>query len=193
MHNWLENVATSDVLVIIDGTNNDFISIVIALFTSRSIYLIICTSFERPIPDFEVNENYYSEIKFTMSSWTYEEYKSAQGADVLNMTLNEMNERYFYAGGCIRLLFWEINKTIKYLNCNLTRVAASGDFSELFSGRIGYSSKADVNNLTSVHTLFDETITSVVMKSIRPREGARLSFIDQARRSRHLTPPGTTG
>ena len=84
---------------------------------------------------------------FDMNSWTLEEYRSAFVAGVFtgNISTNEeLNARYFYGGGSIRLLLMTEAECIKAISLAMDKISNANELSQ---GLTGKSSNQAINTL----------------------------------------------
>jgi hypothetical protein len=156
---WLRTKVTSDDYVFVDGTNKEFIDSVYTTCSKVLSKLYVCTSFQA-MKHSDENRDIYASCTFVVPSWTKEEYMEAITKNCLSISMNELEEKYYFAGGCIRRMSYPINEIIKRIDTDIKRVS---DVSILLRGYIGDSSQDQVNSLMNVvmksDTDYETTVT----------------------------------
>ena len=101
-------------LIVLDGNLPDLIPVVFAALRGYpGVRLISCTNFQAiPTAGRSEHENYI------VDSWTKEELQRAvdKKALVLDPSVESLDEAYFYAGGCARMMQWPVQKTMQLLD-----------------------------------------------------------------------------
>jgi hypothetical protein len=115
---------------------------------------------------------------YNVDSWKFEEYSDGFERRVLSKLAKdkeELIEKYYYAGGNIRLM-WEPTVIVKEIID--TKMKTVGNFESLLRRQIGESSSSAVNTLTQ--SFDDECIplSKYVMDCLSKRVG--LAFVEQA-------------
>ena len=145
---WLaENIASTD-HVFVDGTDSSFI---LAVYSSCARFdikckLTVCTSFQALR---QTDENYmtYKGSKFILTSWSLEEYRNALESNSLDIPIGELSERYYFAGGSIRLFLLPTDEIVPIIDSHIDRIE---NISSLLKGYISDSSQTNVNSLMNV-------------------------------------------
>eukprot|EP01041_Mallomonas_annulata_P001048 gene1048-2056_t len=121
--------------------------------------LIICTSFQ----SVWIKGSYIiPNSTFQMCSWTWDEYINAIDSDALRVGV-DFKEKYFYSGGNIRMMSYDVEEIKKYLDNHIIKVK---DFSALLSGHIGYASESASNSLMAIYKLDSEPISILISEYV---------------------------
>eukprot|EP01041_Mallomonas_annulata_P014296 gene14296-30421_t len=151
-------------LVVVNGSFSEdfFYSICNTKIYHPKISLIICTSFQT----MNVKPRYALRLCcewFTMCSWQYEEYKSAEYSGALKFEEEDIQDRYYYAGGNIRLMNDTIIKIKATLDQHLSEV---DNISYLLSGSVGYSSESAKDSPIAIFYEGSNFVTSVLSQYV---------------------------
>lgn len=91
--------------------------------------------------------------QFVVDSWKLDEYNDAfdKGALVLAdpTPMTDVDEMFFYAGGCFRMMQWPLSCVIATLNTKMSEVPSKSDLIE--ARGVGDGSKAAVNSLLGIY------------------------------------------
>eukprot|EP01041_Mallomonas_annulata_P009507 gene9507-19756_t len=182
--NWLRPILNSETidLLVVDGLfpNAFFTSMCNSKIWKQCQSLIICSSFQavKIKQDDELSFN-----TFEMCSWTYGEYKKAIKSKAL-IKGDDFKERYYYAGGSIRLMKWNIGKVKRTLDRHLSKVQ---DFSTLLSGHVGYSAESFVNSLMAVFRKCSESVSTFLSEYVTKQLTSKCT-VDAINRCRLILP-----
>lgn len=168
-------------LIVLDG---DLASVIQMTYRSMprgknlNVTLITCTSFQA---FGKISQEAYFELvepeRFQMDSWSEPEYKAAieNGAITLpeGVTLEEI---YFYAGGCVRLLQLPVQQIINFLTTKLLGVP---NYDLLLSGAVGTQSANAVNSLIAIFGKSSTILSQYVARSLA--DSLSDEFVEKAR------------
>jgi hypothetical protein len=145
-----------------------------------NVILITCTSFQTPGKmSQEATLKLPPRAKFTMDSWTEEEYEGAFKAGAIQLPPNStsLSERFYYAGGSIRLFLMPPEATIFFLRERITQVTDMGKL--LGEGGVGEASDAAVNSIMAIYGQKSTILSEFVSKLLSGR--VSINFIGRAR------------
>eukprot|EP01041_Mallomonas_annulata_P008270 gene8270-17018_t len=161
----VENERNGMDMVVVDGLfpEHFFISMCNIKIYNPEISLFICTSFQA----LTINQRFAGKMDFewyTMCSWTFAEYESAvKSKAILVATIDLLKEKYFYSGGSIRLMNFNIDITKLILDCHLSKVS---NMSFLLSGNVGNSSESATNSLIAVFRNGPKMVSTVLSEYV---------------------------
>lgn len=143
----LNNIPSpDDNIVVFDGALDDLKDyFAICAMKHKNCSVIACTSYAGG----HYNTETLSLLKFRMfhmSSWTYEEYDNARGAGVINFSVEELKERYFYGGGSFRYVMLDPEILLQSIAASMATV---NNYSLLLNGLQGCGVQSAVNSLMS--------------------------------------------
>jgi hypothetical protein len=174
-------------IVVLDGFTDAFQNIFRRILSIKEYIIIGCTSFSADkgfnTSDYAEMQSVYGKVlvRFTMDSWLFEEYcQILNKTDIFQNTINngeELGERYFYAGGSIRLLIdFSQNDTMSMLNRSFEKVQ---NYSTFFNGITGSYSKDSVNTVMQRHNGKTTPLSNYIVR--RLVEKVDMAFIEMAK------------
>jgi hypothetical protein len=101
-------------------------------------------------------------------SWTWDQYEAAHEAGVFGeVELEDLREKFYYCGGCIRFMVRELNNVVRFFARKLKEL---DDKSVLLGGLGGALSAAAVNSLVSVRPFEEATDMTYVVSQYVSRQ-----------------------
>jgi len=138
-------------ILIFDAVRDSMKNLVLkAIRKFEDAVIVACTSYQSGSINQELWAKYETIFNFdyTVYSWTWDQYEAAHEARVFGeIELEELRGKFYYCGGCIRLMVREVDNILHFLTKTLKKV---NDKSVLLGGLGGVSSAAAVNSLVSV-------------------------------------------
>ena len=147
-------------ILIFDAVKQQMMDLVVsAIQRFENAIIVACTSYQSG----NMNQEQFFKFgcfnfDYTVYSWTWDQYKAAHEAGVFGeeVDLEVLREKFYYCGGCIRLMVRNVDIITSFLNKALNKVE---DKRVLLEGVGGLSSAAAVNSLVSVRP--SETATDI--------------------------------
>ena len=141
-------------IIVLDGQLSWLIkSVFLCLQQFHDVRLISCTSFQAISKlSTEQLDNAPEYSEFLVDSWVKDEYAAAisVGAlalDTMDLTVDEM---FFYAGGSIRMIQWDVDRVTK---CLIQKMREVPDMNQLIGKQVvGVSSESAVNTLMAMYS-----------------------------------------
>ena len=158
-------------LIVLDGAHMLLIrEMYIIMIEYKNAKMITCTSYSGGLGKIS-SENYVQSAGlklFTMESWSLDEYRSAINADALNIKREELDERFYYAGGSVRFIQMSIGSVITFFELKIPKV---NDMDKLVgTGGVGEATDDAVNSLMAIyngyHVIISKYVTQMLLKQV---------------------------
>lgn len=140
-------------LVVLDGIKEELMKLYFSAYSvNNTVKVLCCTSYY--YLKMSIGEScWYKFINFKMYSWSLDEIKVAfhnnDNKEIFgDMTENEIDEKYYYGGGNMHLLFNPVEEIIDTLDDKIREIS---NMSLLLSGLKGFASNEAVYTLIAVY------------------------------------------
>ena len=170
-------------LILLDAVRDQMKNILFEIYSNREDAIIaLCTSYQssRDFSDEQYHCFDHFEMKYTMFSWTLEDYKAALNANpniFNNISMEELEKRFYYSGGNIRHMSYPDYHTISLLDDKILQVS---DCSLLLNGLGGVAAPTAINSLIQVRPgLVSGIVSQYVAKELSKK--VSISFILHAK------------
>jgi hypothetical protein len=157
IHNVINNMHKDNCydLVVSDGDNPNLNKFLFQRLTNTLVVTVSSfQTFSELSQRLMVTRKQYRHI---VLSWTKEEIIEANNSGNLPVPLDELEERMFYSGTCIRWLLSEPTQAKLHIDMQMNSVE---NYNQLLCGKIGDKSLDEVNSLLSLPTIGRSTILS---------------------------------
>ena len=184
--NTVASICVGANLLLFDAIKAEMQSIVTSQYIFRQredIVIVACTSYSSGHYSQELH-SYLTNFDFdyTVNSWTWAQYVAAHAHGIFPgiLTIDELQERFYYCGGCLRhMLLDDDNQRIS--SFYMKKISEVVDYSRLLKGLAGVQSVTAINSLVQI---LENTRVSIVSEFVMKQlaDKVQSSFVPEARK-----------